>query len=320
MEESFADKIDLPPAPGDISEPVGQPLPDSSAPSKKRPRIWPIFAVLLLGLFLAVGLQGMVAGFAAARLQARGIDKSSLNKEIMEWLTTPEGFLVILACGQIGFALPTILAASRSPEPFKRRLGLVPLRNPVQISALTAVGSLLPLAVSFGLAYLVLQIIPADESFEKFFDKITAAWGIVFVCAIALAPGFFEEMLYRGYIQQRLLQRWTPPVAIGVATLLFTLAHVTPHAMAAAFPLGLWFGVIAWRVGSIVPTIVCHAFVNGGLNAWRLVAKFGELSDTTQLVGNCLFVGLGAICFVLACQRLAEYQPPKLPTASAQSG
>jgi membrane protease YdiL (CAAX protease family) len=280
------------------------------APPVERPRIWPIFVVWLLGLVLAVVLQGIVAGAVAAMMLASGVNKQELSSQIQEWATSSSGFLTILACGQVGFAVPTIVAALLSPDPFRRRLGLVSLHKPVPVSVIMALGSLLPLTVSIGLAHLILRFIPADDSVGKFFEQLTLPWGVVFVVVIALAPGFCEEMLFRGYIQHRLLERWRPAWAISVATLLFTVSHVMPHAMAVALPLGMWFGVVAWRVRSIIPTIVCHAFVNGGVNAWRLVVKFGELSETAQLVGNALFVSVGAVCFVLACRTLAEHPTP----------
>ena len=87
--------------------------------------------------------------------------------------------------------------------------------------------------------------------------------------------------------------------------------------MAVALPLGVWFGVIAWRVGSIVPTIVCHAFINGGVNAWRLVVKFAELSETVQLVSTAFFLIVGVVCFVLSCRMLAEYPTPKVAVQPA---
>jgi len=310
------DEVDAAQSLADESEPPDQ-FPEAvAAQPKQRPRIWPTFVVPMLGVLFAILLQGIVAGAVAAMMLASGVSKAELESQIMEWLASPSGFLTLLACGQIGFAVPTILAALLSPEPFRQRLGLVPLRNPVRVSAMMALGSLLPLAIAFGLVYLVVQFIPADDSLEKFFEKLTPAWGVLFVVSIALAPGFFEEMLYRGYVQRRLLERWRPAWAIGVSSLLFTLAHVTPHAMAVALPLGVWFGIVAWRVGSILPTIVCHAFVNGGVNAWRLVVKFGELSETVQIVSNVLFVGVGAICFVLSCRMLAEYPTP-VPSQAA---
>ena len=283
-------------------------------PNPIKPRIWPTFVVPFLGLVLAVVLQMIVGAAAAAFLLATGTDKSDLQSEIMRWITSSSGFLVIIGCGQVGFALPTMVAAFLSPEPFRQRLGLISMKNPIGSSTLCAIGSILPLTVALGLVYLVAEVIPADGSVEAFFEQLTLGWGLIFVVIVALAPGFFEEMLFRGYIQRRLLARWSPSLAIGVASILFTLAHVTPHAMAVALPLGVWFGIIAWRVGSIIPCIVCHAFVNGGLNAWRLVIKFGELSETAQLVGNITFVGIGSVGFVLACRMLANCTPPSMPS------
>lgn len=308
---NHSDQVDVTPSPVDGPQPPEAALPTDASPPARRPRIWPVFVVPLLGVSLAVFLQIAVAAVFTAALLASGVDSSQLGDRIMEWITSSAGFLAMLACGQIGFAAPTLLAAKLSPAPMRRRLGLVPLHNPVRISCVTALGSLLPLAIGIGLVHLVLQFKPGDETFENFFDQLTPWWGVVFVVTIALAPGFFEEMLFRGYIQRRLLERWRPDWAIGVATLLFTLAHITPHAMAVALPLGAWFGYIAWRTGSIVPTIVCHAFVNGGLNAWRLIAMYGEFSERAQLIGNVVFVGIGVVFFVLACRMLTQYPPPE---------
>ncbi|MCA9238851.1 MAG: CPBP family intramembrane metalloprotease, partial [Planctomycetales bacterium] len=136
-------------------------------------------------------------------------------------------------------------------------------------------------------------------------DKVTPLWGLLFVLLIALSPGFVEELLFRGYIQGRLLQRWRPAWAIGVTSVLFGLVHVAPHTVVLATVLGVWLGIVAWRTGSIVPTIVCHAFVNGSVNAWRLIVKFSGMSETVQYIGVGLFVAVGLVFFVIACRMLA---------------
>lgn len=275
-----------------------------------KPRIWPTLVITFLGLVMAVVLQILPGVVVAVIMLATGTDLADLETEIMAWIASSSGFVIMIACGQIGFAVPTVVAALLSPEPFRHRLWLVPMRDPVKTSTLLALASILPLAIAIGAVYLVAEFIPADDFVEKFFEQLTLGWGIIFVVFIALAPGFFEEMLFRGYIQGRLLKRWSPTLAIGVTSVLFALVHLTPHAMALALILGIWLGIIAWRVGSIIPCIVCHAFVNGGLNAWRLVIKFCELSETAQVIGNVFFTCIGCVCFVLACRMLASYTPP----------
>ncbi|MCO6044952.1 CPBP family intramembrane metalloprotease [Aeoliella sp. ICT_H6.2] len=278
---------------------------ETAAP--QRPRIWTTFVVPLVAIVLAVLLQIVVALAFAIAMISGGESPDNVANRIGEWIVSSAGFLAMLAAGQLGFALPTLLAAQLSPEPLRQRLGLVPLRNPLGLSVMMALGTLLPLAISFALVYLVSEVIPPDQTVAAFFEQLTPGWGIAFVVLIALAPGFIEEMLFRGYIQRRLLKRWSPFWSIATSSVLFGLAHVTPHAIALALPLGLWLGVIAWRTGSIIPTIVCHAFVNGGVNIWRLVIKFGELSETTQWIVNAAFLLIGAACFVIACRMLVGY-------------
>ena len=137
---------------------------------------------------------------------------------------------------------------------------------------------------------------------------MTPGWGVIFVLLIAFLPGFIEETMFRGYIQQRFMTRWSPWKAIGVTSVLFALVHVTPHGMAVALPLGVWFGYIAWKCGSIGPCIACHAFVNGGLNTWRLIAKFGELSEQTQYIVSGVLVAIGFVAFIMACRLFASYE------------
>ena len=114
---------------------------------------------------------------------------------------------------------------------------------------------------------------------------------------ISLAPGLCEELLFRGYLQTRLLERWKPGFAILVSSALFALFHITPQAMALAFIVGLFLGVLAWRTGSIWPGVLCHAFINGSLNVLRLGQKFEVWSESTSSVIAIAMISLGVVCF-----------------------
>ena len=99
-------------------------------------------------------------------------------------------------------------------------------------------------------------------------------------------------------MQRRLSARFGPAAGILVASMLFGAAHVMPHVVIFATILGLYFGVIAHKSGSIWPCIACHFFVNSGLNTWRMVIKFGEVPDSVQWGVHIGAVALGAVCFV----------------------
>jgi membrane protease YdiL (CAAX protease family) len=91
---------------------------------------------------------------------------------------------------------------------------------------------------------------------------------------LSLLPAVVEEIVFRGYIQRRLIQRWTPATAIAVSTALFAILHADslPHILA-VIPLGVVTGWLAWRTDSVTPGMVVHAIHNAGAVAFAAVAK-----------------------------------------------
>jgi membrane protease YdiL (CAAX protease family) len=96
---------------------------------------------------------------------------------------------------------------------------------------------------------------------------------------LMLAPALGEELLFRGYMQRRLLWCWSPAAAIGVATVCFSLLHIPVWWFLAVVPLGAWFGIVAWRTNSIWPSVACHAAVNGYWTLWPLCHVAGWVPE-----------------------------------------
>lgn len=64
----------------------------------------------------------------------------------------------------------------------------------------------------------------------------------------ALIPAFFEELFFRGFLQQSLKTKFRKPVAIFLTALLFGLAHGEPWAMPEYLILGLFLGfLMEWK-------------------------------------------------------------------------
>jgi uncharacterized protein len=249
---------------------------------------------------LATVIQVIFIASLAIGEMARGGDAEEVADDIVARMVEPWMFMGMAGAAQLGFAICAIAAAWLSPDPFRKRLGLVRPRISSAAIALTVVGSWAPLAVGLGFAYMLARYVPPDPMVEKLLANITQSQAIPFVLFIAIVPGIVEELLFRGYVQGRLLERWSPWVAITVTSLLFAIVHVQPHHVVAVFPIGLWLGVVAWKSGSVIPSILCHAFINGSLNAWRMIAKFTEIPESTQHVVDIGGLFVGAICFVLA--------------------
>ncbi|MEX0613170.1 MAG: CPBP family intramembrane glutamic endopeptidase [Pirellulales bacterium] len=240
-----------------------------------RPRIWTVFVAYVAAIVAIVGFQVVVgivyfAVHMVGKPAAGPADVDKLVEQLTVELTTPLAFILLGIPTQLIIGLAAIVPACLSPVPVRQRLGLVRPRLPWWGNLAVMLGTSLPFGIGVAAAYGLATVIPPDPSVERLYRAMTLPIAVPFVLFIALAPGFMEELLFRGYMQRRLLERWSAWPAILVTSLLFAILHITPHAIAVALPVGIWFGVVAWRTGSVWPGILGHAFVNGAWNVWQI--------------------------------------------------
>lgn len=99
-------------------------------------------------------------------------------------------------------------------------------------------------------------------------------WMVLMIALAVVAAPVMEEVLYRGVLQETLVQlgmgRWT---AIVVASLIFAIMHievVPPHALVSLFVLSLGFGWVYEKTGRLAAPIVMHVLFNAGNIAMAL--------------------------------------------------
>jgi membrane protease YdiL (CAAX protease family) len=228
----------------------------------------------------------------------RGADPNTIADNFKSMMAKPAAFILFAACAQLAFALAAVVPAWLSPVPLRERLGLLPVQTSRSIYPLAMLGSLAPLAVGFAIAHAFASLLRGNPTSMELFENLTPVSYVAFILFIATVPAVVEELLFRGYVQRRLLQRWKPAWAIAITATLFALMHVMPLDVVALFPFSLWLGVVAWKTGSVFPGMLCHAFVNGGVNVWRMIVRFAEISPTTQVIVVTAILLLSTACFV----------------------
>ena len=83
------------------------------------------------------------------------------------------------------------------------------------------------------------------------------------VLSIALLAPILEELLFRGAIQGILQDTLRSPwKAIVISSLIFGIVHMNPAQIPFAFLLGMMFGWLYYRTGSLLPGIVGHVLNN----------------------------------------------------------
>ena len=113
-------------------------------------------------------------------------------------------------------------------------------------------------------------------------DAFTKASPVVLVACLALTPAIIEELCFRGFLFSSLSKVLSPGRVIVITSIIFGMFHVlTGNALLVErfIPttlLGLVLGWIAYRTGSVIPSMVMH-FVHNAL--LELVAHYHKQLD-----------------------------------------
>ena len=256
-------------------------IPSSMLESK--PRLWTVFVTMLSAVLLYLGVSlasGVIIGIDFFTRSGGDLSKLSQD-ELVKLLSAyvfahPALVFFLLIPGPIALLGITVFAAIRSPVPFVSRLSLTRPSWPwwVTVAAVLAAPF-----VTHLWSILLSGFVDSNqvmEMFVKMSRSMTDGFGIgVSLLCFAALPAFSEEWLFRGYVQTRLAQRWSPWLAILVSSLLFSVIHVDPAHVISVFPFGLWLGYISWRSGSIIPAMLAHAYNNS-------LALIGAVYDQTD--------------------------------------
>ncbi len=147
------------------------------------------------------------------------------------------------------------------------------------------------------------------------FDRASSLEVGIVVLGVSIAAPLGEEFLFRGFLQRGLAAHWGEPRAIVLSAFLFSAFHLDPVGLAARFELGVLFGVLAWKSGSIWPAMAAHC-ANNVISSFLFFLvgdeKEGELTWWLPLlmfiIGNASLLALTAY----AKRHLRVAQPMEL--------
>ncbi len=247
-------------------------------------------------------------------------DFNEFSDKIMSGiLAKPYGVAAMLVPGQLMLAVVALGAAALSPRRMRDRLGFVRSALPwwtLPLLILTTI--FLGMVGGVVMDKMFPGPHPAMEAFVKMARSGSVEIALLNTALISLLPGIIEETLFRGYVQRRLLERWTPLAAVGVSSAFFCVSHLDPQHIIAIVPVGVWLGVVAWRSGSVWPGMLCHASMNAlSFAMMRLGAEGGETTERPDLSGMAVVFAFGAAIMGLAIFLMWRYPPGRLERASA---
>ena len=278
----------------------------------RRPRVWSVFVVFLLAMLVAMVVVPVCILLGLVLLQYGATIRSAADLEnaAMAVAASPAGFLAVGAGTLTAVGITAILAALISPVPWRDRLqlravGISPAALLAGICGVPAIGVVFDALNGLGL-------MPHSPALETFGDLVQGLSGpslAAGVVVIGVMPGIAEELLFRGYIQTRLVARWGPGWGILWTSLMFGLMHMDLVQGGFAVFTGMLLGYLTYRTGTLWPAMVGHAANN--ILSVLLTAENVEIAgfemSITCLAGSLVLFGL---CF-WAIHRFARPAEPR---------
>ncbi|MHC4263983.1 MAG: CPBP family glutamic-type intramembrane protease [Planctomycetota bacterium] len=213
----------------------------------------------------------------------------------------------------VALGLALIAARDLASRTEVRRVDLLGLK-PGRLTAL--IGALL-LGPAFAclaphLMRLQERVLPMPDVSSAAFDSLAQAfasqstWVVVFLFAVS--PGICEELLFRGAVLGGLLRDTPAKRAVVIQAALFALAHGSVHRLLPTFLLGLLFGGLRVRTGSVWPGVLTHIAYNASLVLGA--GDDGQMAfrDSSSTFVLCAFGVVGAL---LVHRASAPPAPPR---------
>jgi Predicted metal-dependent membrane protease len=138
--------------------------------------------------------------------------------------------------------------------------------------------------ILFILISLFNEYIPLPDFFNWMNINVTSPTFII--PAVIIAP-IGEEIIFRGMVTKLLLEEYRPTKAILISALIFGVIHFNPAQIPGAFIIGILFGWLYYKTGSIIPGIILH-FVNNAAAVGGAI----YLGEEWKLNNNMLAISL----------------------------
>jgi uncharacterized protein len=145
------------------------------------------------------------------------------------------------------------------------RISRATLRDSLRLNEASArctllgLGILIPMiAMNIGYHTLIAALFEPDSAPKPDPFELAGMGMPIAVFFTCVMPGIWEEIAFRGLIQQRLKMILKPREALFLTSFLFAIIHCAPFSWPYLFVAGLFLGWLRQRSGSLIPGMVVH--------------------------------------------------------------
>ena len=161
---------------------------------------------------------------------------------------------------------------------------------------LALIVSVATLAVAFMTDSLTRILPETPQWFEDAMEVIMDAPVWITLLSVSVFAPLFEEWLCRGIVLRGLFQKMKPGAAIAVSAAFFAVLHMNPWQAVPAFILGVLFGYVYYRTGSLKLTMLMHCVNNTFAVIFSKIPAFAEAECFLDVMRPWTYV-----CIFIAC-------------------
>ena len=156
--------------------------------------------------------------------------------------------------------------------------------------------SIATLAVAFMTDSLTRIMPETPQWFEDAMGAIMDAPVWITLLSVSIFAPLFEEWLCRGLVLRGLLQKMSPAGAICVSAIFFAVLHMNPWQAVPAFILGVLFGYVYYKTGSLKLTMLMHCVNNTFAVIFSKIPAYSEAECFLDVMRPWTYV-----CIFIAC-------------------
>lgn len=162
--------------------------------------------------------------------------------------------------------------------------------------SMAVIVSIATMAMAFLADSLNVLMPEAPECFEKAMEQIMDAPVWITLISVSVFAPLFEEWLCRGMVLRGLLQKTHPASAILVSAAFFAVLHMNPWQALPAFLLGILFGYVYYKTGSLKLTMLMHCVNNTMAVVFSKIPSLEEAEGFADVLSPWAYAGVLAAC------------------------
>lgn len=286
-------------------------------PASAMKNFFKISGVVLLLLLAYSALQSVLASLAVIVAFYYGESQGIVDEYAIEYVQEGLAFglpdaaqNLYYGAMSVGLLLSTIimLLIIHATGLFRLRLSLFRSisRRPLFLSTALVFTSMWVLNI-------FVQWFPLEDMMQDTFSGISH--NVLGALSISLFGPILEEVMFRGAIQGYITRKTGKPIlAIIVASLIFGIFHINPIQVVYASLLGMIFGWIYYRTGSLLSVIVGHVLNNTIATLTMLtMSNVDEKAASNASPGYVAFALFAAISIMLVIKLNKSLPPVPVP-------